>query len=56
MGWENTVTEYDMDPASRQFLQGLSQDGNDAEPDLAVDGFSESVMSRLAGIFGFLRR
>ena len=56
MGWENTITEYDMDPATRQYLQGLDEDGNNIEPDLAVDGFSESVLSRLAGMLGLRRR
>lgn len=53
MGWENTITEQDMDSASLQFVQGLRKDGADAEPDLAVDGLSESILSRLLGIFRF---
>ncbi|MDH4049464.1 MAG: hypothetical protein OEW68_16475 [Gammaproteobacteria bacterium] len=53
MGWENTITEQDMDAASIRFVQGLRTDAKDAEPDLAVDGLSESILSRLLGIFRF---
>jgi len=44
---DNTITEHDLDATSRQYLQGLQFDGDDAEPDLAVDGLSESLFSRL---------
>ena len=53
MGWENTITEQDMDSASLQFVQGLKTDKSDSDPDLAVDGLSESVLSRILGIFRF---
>lgn len=52
MAFENTITEHDMDANSRQFVQGLSGDASDIEPDLAVDGLSESILSRLMGLFG----
>lgn len=51
MGWENTITEQDMDAASQQFVQGFRKEGSHVEPDLAVDGLSESLLSRLLGIF-----
>jgi hypothetical protein len=51
MGWDNTITEQDMDAASQQFVQGFRKDGAQIEPDLAVDGLSESILSRLLGIF-----
>ncbi len=54
-GLENTITEHDMDPASRQFVQGFRNDSNDIEPDLSVDGLSESVLSRLIQLFSFGR-
>jgi len=54
-GLENTITEHDMDPASRQFVQGFRSDANDIEPDLSVDGLSESVLSRLIQLFSFGR-
>ena len=53
MGLENTMTEQDMDFASRQFVQGF-RDG-DPEPDLAVDGLSESMLSRFFRMLTFRR-
>jgi hypothetical protein len=50
MSWENTTTEHDMDAASLQVLRGMRSDKGDIEPDLAVDGLSESIFSRLLGI------
>ena len=52
MAFENTITEHDMDANSKQFLQGLQGDGADIEPDLSVDGLSESILSRIMGLFG----
>ncbi len=50
MGWENTVTEQEMDTTSLQFVQGLHKDLKEVEPDLAVDGLSESILSRILRI------
>ncbi len=50
MGWESTITEQETDASSLQFVQGLRQDGSEAEPDLAVDALTESILSRLLGI------
>jgi len=50
-GLENTITEHDMDPVARQMVQGFRNDGNDMEPDLTVDGLSESILSRLFQLF-----
>jgi len=52
MAFDNTITEYDMDANSQQFVQGLRGDSSDFEPDLAVDGLSESILSRILGLFG----
>ena len=52
MAFENTITEYDMDANSQQFVQGLVGDAGEFEPDLAVDGLSESILSRIFGLFG----
>ena len=52
MAFENTITEYDMDANSQQFVQGQRSDASDFEPDLAVDGLSESILSRILGVFG----
>jgi hypothetical protein len=52
MAFENTITEHDMDANTQQFVQGLRGDTSDREPDLAVDGLSESILSRIMGLFG----
>ena len=51
MAFENTITEYDMDANSQQFVQGLRGDAGEYEPDLSVDGLSESILSRILGLF-----
>ena len=51
MAFENTITEADMDANSQQFVQGLRGDLDDIEPDLSVDGLSESILSRIFGLF-----
>ena len=51
MAFENTITELDMDANSQQFIQGLRSDVADLEPDLSVDGLSESILSRLLSLF-----
>ena len=52
MAFENTTTEADMDANTQHFVQGLRGDLGDMEPDLSVDGLSESVLSRIMGLFG----
>ena len=52
MAFENTMTEQDMDSNAQQLVQSLRSEGGDQEPDLAVDGLSESLLSRLFGLFG----
>ena len=52
MAFESTITEHDMDANSQQFVQGLRNDKSDYEPDLAVDGLSDSILSRILGLFG----
>ena len=52
MAFENTITEQDLDANSQRFVQGLRADSYDTEPDLVVDGLSESILSRLMGLFG----
>jgi hypothetical protein len=51
MAFENTITEMDMDVKSRQLVQGLREQKQDYEPDLDVEGMSESILSRLLGLF-----
>ena len=55
MAFENTLTEYDLDPAAQQIVQGLRREFGDIEPDLAVDGLSESILSRFLGLVGLGR-
>jgi hypothetical protein len=52
MAFENTITEQDMDPQTQQFVQSLRADLGDMEADLSVDGLSESILSRIVGLFG----
>jgi len=52
MAFENTITENDLDANSQHFVQGLRGDYLDIEPDLTVDGLTDSVLSRLLGLFG----
>lgn len=52
MAFENTITEKDLDANSKQFVQGLRGEHHDVEPDLAVDGLSDSILSRFLGLFG----
>ncbi len=52
MAFENTITEQDMDPAAQKFVQELRGENADFEPDLAVYGMSDSILSRLLGLFG----
>ena len=55
MAFENTITENDLDATSQDFVQGLRGNGQDVEPDLAVDGLSDSILTRILGLFGIGR-
>ena len=50
MAFDTTITEDDMDATARGFVQGFRSDGKEPEPDLAVDGMSESILSRLLSL------
>jgi hypothetical protein len=52
MAFENTITENDLDANSQHFVQGFRADNLDIELDLVVDGLSDSILSRLLGLFG----
>ena len=52
---ENTITEQDMDLTTKQFVQGMGGDAANFEPDLSVDGLSESLVSRLFCLLGLRR-
>jgi hypothetical protein len=51
MAFESTITEKDMDSASQNLVQSLRGDKGDHEPDLAVDGLSDSILARLLRLF-----
>lgn len=55
MAHENTITEQDMDGTARKFVQGLRGEAGDFEPDLSVDGLSESIVARLFRMLTFRR-
>ena len=55
MGLESTITEQDLDAASGQFVQGFGSDIKELEADLAVDGLSESILSRFIRLITFGR-
>ena len=55
MAFDNTINEMDLDADTQIFVEGLGTDGRDGGPDLAVDGLSESILSRFLGLFGIGR-
>ena len=52
MALEKTITEKNMDPKAQQFVESLRGDLGDMETDFSVDGLSESILSRILGLFG----
>ena len=52
MAFDSTITEQDMDANSKAFVQGQRTEQQDYEPDLSVDGLSESILSRLFSLAG----
>ena len=52
MAFESTITEFEMDATTRQMVHELRGEDGDFEPDLAVDGLSESILSRILGLLG----
>ncbi len=55
MAFDNTNTEMDLDADTQIIVEGLGTDGRDGGPDLIVDGMSDSILSRLLGLFGIGR-
>jgi hypothetical protein len=51
MAFENTITENDMDAATQNVVRSFRGDQVDHEPDLAVDGLSDSILARLLRLF-----
>ena len=56
MALDSTITEQDLDPQAKNFVQGLRRDSAEQEPDLAVDGLTDSLLSRVLRLFGIGRR
>lgn len=44
---DRTITDEDLDIAWARIWQGFREETRDAEPDLCVDGLSESLLMRL---------
>jgi hypothetical protein len=55
MAFESTITENDLDKSAQKFVQGVRGENFDIELDMAVDGLSESILSRILGLFGKTR-
>lgn len=55
MAMENAVTDQDMDARFECPSTGSRFEHRDAEPDLAVDGLTESLLSRLFRLITFRR-
>ncbi len=53
MSLDNTVTKQQLDAGSRHFFQGEGKDSTEFEPDLTVDGLSESIISRFIRLIRF---
>lgn len=51
MAFENTITEQDMDAKTRQFVQSMKVDSDQGDPDLDIDGLSDSLLGRIVGLF-----
>ncbi len=52
MAFDSTITDNDLDPGAQQFVQALCRDLGDSEPDFSVDGMTDSILSRILGLFG----
>lgn len=55
VGFENTITEQDMDANVRQLVQKFKHNALDSDPDLDVDGLSDSIAARLKRFLAFGR-
>ncbi|MBT8082660.1 MAG: hypothetical protein KJP08_04180 [Gammaproteobacteria bacterium] len=55
MAFDSTMTEFEMDPGTQQFIQRLRSDNDNFEPDLAVDGLTNGLLARLIRLFYWVR-
>ena len=51
MAFESTITEKDTDPATSIVAQAARGDKADFDPDLSVDGLSDSILAKLLRLF-----
>jgi hypothetical protein len=51
MAFESTITEIDRDGVSQPLAPGVRGDHGNFEPDLAVDGLSDSILAKLLRLF-----
>ncbi|MDJ0759822.1 MAG: hypothetical protein QNJ19_10505 [Woeseiaceae bacterium] len=52
MASDRTITENDLEANAQSLINALRSEPAEAEPDLSVDGLSESILSRFLGLFG----
>ena len=52
MPFDSTATEREFDQASQSFVKKLRTDVRDMEPDLSVDGLSDSILARIFRLLG----
>jgi hypothetical protein len=53
---DTTMTELDLDATSQQFVGSWRPERPDFDPDLAVDGLSDSLFSRLLSLLTLQKR
>ena len=51
MSLQSTITENDVDAASKQLVQSFRDNDSATRADLDVDGLSDSILSRLISLF-----
>ena len=52
MASDRTITEKDLEANAQSLVNALRSETSEAEPDLSVDGLSESILSRFLSLFG----
>lgn len=55
MAFDSTITEQDMDVQTRQSVQNMRDNRLASEPDLDVDGLSDSIAARMKRFLAFGR-
>ena len=51
MALDSTINEKDMDTGMHPAVQGIRGDNGDFDPDLSVDGLSDSILAKLLRLF-----